>query len=295
MSQFLKRFLSLALIFCLSFGAFYLFRLWQEGQLWPRSPRDNAQYLAEDYTLAESAPLSRDQVPGLERQNDDMIKLVEKVTPSVVSITTEIVKKERILDPLRGRIFERNRLTGGLGSGVIVSREGHVITNHHVIEGQQKIMVTLHDKRTLPALLINSDPLLDIAVLRIQSDEEFQALKFANSDEVKVGQIAIAVGNPFGLGETITVGRISARDRSLSEGENDMLQTDAAINPGNSGGPLLNYLGEIIGINASIYSADRENPGFQGIGFSIPANVARRTFEHILAKGRQVYGYLGLL
>ena len=295
MSTILKRLSILALVFILSFVSFYFFRQWQQGRLFGLEKNDPGQYVQEDYTMADTAPLEASQVPGLDRQNDEMITLVDKVTPSVVSITTEIVKTERFLDPARGRIFERSRLTPGLGSGVIVSKEGHVITNNHVIEGQQKIMVTLHDGRTLPAILINTDRLLDIAVLRIQADGPFVPLKFSDSDEVKVGQIAIAVGNPFGLGETVTVGRISARDRSLSDGQRDMLQTDAAINPGNSGGPLINYLGEIIGINASIYSADRENPGFQGIGFSIPANDVRRTFQHILDKGRPVYGYLGLL
>lgn len=299
MNDTFKRIIVLCLVFAAAFFTVHAFRAWQGGYglFGMGGEVDDGQFAPEHATLESKAAMKPEEVPGLIRANDEMVALVDKVTPAVVSIDTEIVKREQFLDPYRGRIYERNRLAPGLGSGVIVSEEGHVITNHHVIEGHQKIRVKLHDGRSLPATLVNSDKLLDIAVLRIKSSDEkerFDALKFGDSDAVKVGQLAIAVGNPYGLGESVTVGRISARDRSLSDGQRDLFQTDAAINPGNSGGPLLNHLGEIIAINASIYSEDRENPGFQGIGFSIPSNEVKRTMEYILKKGRPIHGYLGL-
>lgn len=299
MNDTFKRILVLCLVFATAFLFVHVFRAWRGGySIFGDNESQSSQQFAPEHATLETKPaINPSEVPGLLRANDEMIELVARVTPAVVSIDTEILKRERVLDPLRGYIYERDRLSPGLGSGVIVSKEGHIITNHHVIQGHQRIRVTLSDGRSLPATLINSDKLLDIAVLRVEStdlDEKFTALKFADSDKVRVGQIAIAVGNPFGLGESVTVGRISARDRSLSDGQRDLFQTDAAINPGNSGGPLLNHIGEIIAINASIFSADSENPSFQGIGFSIPANEVKRTMEYILQKGRPVHGYLGL-
>ena len=299
MSDALKRLLVLSLVFIGAFVSVHVFRAWHDGEpIFGFGSEDSDQQYTREYATLQTKPaIDPSLVPGLVRANDEMVSLVDRVTPAVVSIDTEILKRERVIDRYTRRIYERDRVTPGLGSGVIVSEEGHIITNHHVIEGHQKIRVTLHDGRSLPATLINSDKLLDIAVLRIKSgdpEEKFYPLKFGDSDAVRVGQLAIAVGNPFGLGESVTVGRISARDRSLSDNQRDLFQTDAAINPGNSGGPLLNHLGEIIAINVSIYSEDRENPGFQGIGFSIPANDVVRTLEYILDKGRPIHGYLGL-
>ena len=136
--------------------------------------------------------------------------------------------------------------------------------------------------------------LLDIAVLKIDANESFTPLKFGDSSQVQVGQIVFAVGNPFGLGETVTHGIISAKERSLSDNQRDLFQTDAAINPGNSGGPLVNLRGEIIGINVAIYSPDKENPGFQGVGFSLPANDVKDALLQILERGRPIRGFLGV-
>ncbi len=299
MNDTIKRILVLCLVFVTAFSSVHVYRAWRDDQpIFGFGKQETDQQFAPEHATLQMKPaIDPSMVPGLIRANDEMVALVDRVTPAVVSIDTEILKRERFFDPYRGRITERDRITPGLGSGVIVSEEGHIITNHHVIEGHKRIRVTLHDGRSLPATLISSDKLFDIAVLRIQGsdpNEKFDALKFGDSDAVKVGQLAIAVGNPFGLGESVTVGRISARDRSLSDGQRDLFQTDAAINPGNSGGPLLNHLGEIIAINASIYTEDRENPGFQGIGFSIPSNDVKRTMEYILKMGRPIHGYLGL-
>lgn len=297
MTEMIKRVFVLGLVFAVAFMSVHVFRAWRGG--YPifgfKKEVPAQQYSPLKATLATESALDVSQVPGLARVNDEMEKLVEAVVPSVVSIDTKVLKKDRFLDR-RGKIYERSRVIPGLGSGVIISHEGYVITNHHVVVGHQEIRVTLSDGRNLPAILENSDPLTDIALLRIkgQPGEIFQPLKFADSDQVKVGSLAIAVGNPYGYKESVTMGRISARDRSLSDGQRDMFQTDAAINPGNSGGPLLNYLGEIIGINAEIYTTDRGNPSFSGIGFSIPSNDVVRTMNHMLEKGRPVYGYLGL-
>ena len=297
MTDALKRVFVLSLVFVMAFMSVHIFRAWRGG--YPifgfKKKEIVQQYSPLNATLATESALDVSQVPGLARVNDEMEKLVEAVVPSVVSIDTKVLKKDRFLDR-RGKIYERSRVIPGLGSGVIISHEGYVITNHHVVVGHQEIRVTLSDGRNLPAILENSDPLTDIALLRIkgQPGEVFQPLKFADSDQVKVGSLAIAVGNPYGYKESVTMGRISARDRALSDGQRDMFQTDAAINPGNSGGPLLNYLGEIIGINAEIYTTDRGNPSFSGIGFSIPSNDVVRTINHMLEKGRPVYGYLGL-
>ena len=243
--------------------------------------------------LADKAPLGINDVELLSRLNNEYAKLTEAVVPSVVSIDTAGVRTEQQFD-IFGQTRIRDYPTQGQGSGVIVTKQGHIITNHHVIAGQQKIQITLHGGKTYKAQLINEDTLLDIAVLKIESDETFIPLKLGDSSQVQVGQIVFAVGNPFGLGETVTQGIISAKERSLSDTQRDLFQTDAAINPGNSGGPLVNLRGEIIGINAAIFSRDKEKPAFQGVGFSIPSNDVKDALLQILERGKPIRGYLGL-
>jgi S1-C subfamily serine protease len=215
------------------------------------------------------------------------------VVPSVVSIDTAGVREQLLRDPW-GRARMQREMTQGQGSGVIVTEEGHVVTNQHVISGQNQIQVTLHDGKSHLATLIGEDRMLDIAVLKINAPGPFTPLKLGDSSQVKVGQIVFAVGNPFGLSETVTQGIISAKERSISDQQRDLFQTDAAINPGNSGGPLVNLQGEIVGINVAIYSPDKMNPGFQGVGFSIPSNDVRESLKQILEKGRPVHGFLGV-
>jgi serine protease Do len=152
----------------------------------------------------------------------------------------------------------------------------------------------MHGGKTYSATLIGEDSLLDIAVIKIDSKETFTPLKLADSTLVEVGQLVFAIGNPFGLGETVTQGIISAKERSLSDNQRDLFQTDAAINPGNSGGPLVNLRGEIIGINVAIFSVDKDNPSFQGVGFSIPSNDVKEALDQILERGRPVRGFLGV-
>lgn len=287
--------LALVVVFATAFVAVSALRHWRTGGSWKDlfGGSSAGEFRPEKFTLADKAPLETDDVELLSRLNGEYARLTKAVTPSVVSIGTEGVRTERLLDNL-GRARIRQYPTQGQGSGVIVSQEGHVVTNHHVIAGQQQIQVTLHDGKTYPATLIGEDALLDIAVLKIEGAREVQPLKFGDSSAVEVGQLVFAVGNPFGLGETVTQGIISAKERSISDNQRDLFQTDAAINPGNSGGPLVNLRGEIIGINAAIFSSNRENPGFQGVGFSIPSNDVKDAISQILERGRPVRGFLGV-
>ncbi len=214
--------------------------------------------------------------------------LVERARPSVVSITAE--NHVRMLKNQRGP-GPTFRLPPTLGSGVIVSEEGHIVTNLHVIQAAESVQVQLHDGRTLPAAMIGSDPLTDIAILKIHAGE-LRPSALGDSDQVRPGQIVFAVGNPYGLQETVTQGIISGIGRrSTSESVNEFFQTDTAINPGNSGGPLLNLRGEIIGINNSIGT---QGEGWQGIGFSIPSNTVRRVFEDIRDHGRVLRTWFGI-
>ena len=293
-----RRSLTLVVVFFAAFAAIAAIRIWRSGgdlrSLMPGASKSNGQFKSEPFTLPDQVPLAVGDVELLSRLNNEYAKLTEAVVPSVVCINTSGVRSEELFD-VWGRGSEvRNYPTQGQGSGVIVTREGHVMTNHHVIAGQRNIQVILHGGKAYNAHLIGEDTLLDIAVLKIDGSETFTPLKLGDSTQVKVGQIVLAVGNPFGLGETVTQGIISAKERSLSDNQRDLFQTDAAINPGNSGGPLVNLHGEIIGINVAIYSPDKQNPGFRGVGFSIPSNDVKDSLLQILERGRPIRGFLGI-
>ena len=295
MNRAFRRLLTLVLVFAAAFFAVSAVRIWRSGgNLFSLFPKKPEQVFPLPVNLPEKAPLELGDVELLSRLNGEYARLTQAVVPSVVSIDTAGIRTERLQD-LWGRTRVRNYPTQGQGSGVIVASEGYVVTNHHVIAGQQQIQVTLHGGKTYPASLIGEDSLLDIAVLKIDSNETFVPLKMGDSMQAQVGQLVFAVGNPFGLGETVTQGIISAKERSLSDTQRDLFQTDAAINPGNSGGPLVNLRGEIIGINVAIFSPDKENPGFQGVGFSIPSNDVKEALLQILERGKPpVRGFLGL-
>ena len=293
MKSSLARLFSLILVAFIAFVAVLALRFWQGGFTWRNLLHARDRHVPENYTLPEKPPLQLNDVDVLARLNDEYAKLTHAVVPAVVSIDTSGVKTQRVMD-LWGRSWLQRQPTQGQGSGVIVTKEGHIITNEHVISGQQQIRVTLHDGKTYTATLVGEDPMLDIAVLKIAGDGDFVPLKLGDSSQVRVGQLVFAVGNPFGLSETVTQGIISAKERSISDQQRDLFQTDAAINPGNSGGPLVNMQGEIVGINVAIYSPNKENPGFQGVGFSIPSNDVREALVQILERGRPVRGFLGV-
>ncbi len=253
----------------------------------------------EKFTPAAADKIDLNDVKVLAAMEEEYTKLVDAVVPSVVSITaSKHVTSGYVIDPFD--MFFNRRLRGipqqreqrSLGSGVIVSKEGHILTNHHVVADVDAVTVQFSDGKELPAQIIGADPDTDIAVLKVEG-AGFTPLPIGDSDKVRVGSRVIAVGNPFGLEETVTQGIISAKGRRTMQGSaNEFFQTDAAINPGNSGGPLVNLRGEIIGINSSIYSG---SGGWQGVGFAIPANVAKRTLESILKNGRVIHGYLGVV
>jgi Do/DeqQ family serine protease len=194
-----------------------------------------------------------------------------------------------------GRVTPRGNQTQkqmALGSGVIVTADGHIITNHHVVDGAEEISVDLTDKRHFDAKLVGSDTPSDLAVLKIQATN-LPVLSLGDSDKVRVGDICLAVGNPLGVGQTVTMGIISAKGRATEQGNGfeDFLQTDAAINQGNSGGALVNTQGELIGINSQILSP---SGGSIGIGFAIPSNMARSVMDQLTKNGRVSRGRLGV-
>jgi serine protease Do len=289
MKSFLK-FLVFVLLLALVISLIYVWQAKQFGAVETR---------AEKFTPADKSKIELGSVPLLERLNEEYTHLADTVVPSVVSITTmKTVVQRQWSDPLEyffgGRSRRRNsteQQVTSLGSGVIVSREGHIVTNNHVVNGTDDIVVELNDGRQAKAKVIGTDSQLDLAVLKIDLPQ-LTPLPLANSDSVKVGQLVFAIGNPFGLEESVSQGIISAKDRrAISESSLEFFQTDTAINPGNSGGPLVNIKGEVVGINTAIYS---ESGGNQGIGFAIPANVVKRAIKNFVEKGRVVRGYLGV-
>ncbi len=243
--------------------------------------------------------------------------VVKKVLPAVVSVSSSKMVKTGFdgqdgmdMDPLfrqffgdgqgqgqgRGRQFNapRERRAEGLGSGVIVSPEGYIVTNNHVVDGATEVRVTLHDRREVKARVVGTDPKTDIAVLKIDASN-LQPIVIGDSDKLQVGDYVLAVGNPFGVGKTVTMGIVSATGRGnlgIEDYEN-FIQTDASINPGNSGGALVNDRGELVGINTAILSHGSE--GNQGIGFAVPISVARNVMDQILKNGRVTRAYLGVV
>ena len=186
----------------------------------------------------------------------------------------------------------RPRRVQSLGSGFIIDAGGYVVTNHHVIEGADEITVILEDDTSLPATLVGTDDKTDLALLKVNSKQPLAVAKFGDSDRTRVGDLVMAIGDPFGLGGTVTTGIVSARNRDINSGPyDDFIQTDAPINRGNSGGPLFNMDGEVIGVNSAIYSP---TGGSVGIGFAIPANAARNVVEQLKNKGRIERGWLGV-
>jgi serine protease DegQ len=224
-----------------------------------------------------------------------------KAMPAVVNIyTSQEMKRPRhpfMDDPLFRYFFGERPDAGpqrreGLGSGVIVSEQGYVLTNHHVIESVDQIEIALPDSRKLPARVVGTDPETDLAVLKIEA-RKLPAITFAKAEQIRVGDFVLAIGNPFGIGQTVTLGIVSGLGRShlgITTFEN-FIQTDAAINPGNSGGALVDASGHLIGINTAIYS---QTGGSMGIGYAIPVSTARQVMEQIIQKGSVTRGWIGV-
>ena len=256
-------------------------------------------------TTANSHPVS-----------DDFADLVEKLSPSVVNVFT--VQKPKPANnqvpfdniPPQFRDFFKNFPPGfpfgpqqqqpspqeeqpqALGSGFVISSDGYIVTNNHVIEQANEIKVKFQDETELEAKLIGKDKLTDLALLKVESKKPLDFVKLADSDKARVGHSVIAIGNPFGLGGTVTSGIISAFNRDINSGPYDsFIQTDASINRGNSGGPLFNLDGEVLGINTAIFSP---TGGSVGIGFSIPANLAKPIIDQLKKFGKTQRGWLGV-
>lgn len=258
------------------------------------------------FFLSPSVAAGQEARTLVEQMQQAFVEVAERLKPSVVNInTTQTVQPRRPPDhffrgPFRDffgedfferffnlpREFERR----SLGSGVIVDARGYILTNNHVVERADEIQVTLADERTYQGKVVGTDPKTDLAVIRIEADGLHPA-RLGNSDKMRPGDFAIAIGNPFGLAHTVTVGVVSATGRAgvgITAYE-DFIQTDASINPGNSGGPLLNINGEVIGINTAIVAAG------QGIGFATPINLAKEIMEQLIKEGRVTRGWLGVV
>ncbi len=260
----------------------------------------------KETTLGKTEP--RSILNGAARESGPILSYadaVDLVAPAVVTIrSSRRVRAAQQFpfadDPLFRQFFggraprEQNQLERGLGSGVIVRADGYILTNHHVIDGAEDIQVDLMSKKTYSAKVVGSDPPSDLALLQI-SASELPVLRLGDSDKVRVGDVSLAVGNPLGIGESVTAGIISAKGRSTDTvgggSFQDFLQTDAPINQGNSGGALVNTRGELIGINSQILSS---NGGNIGIGFAIPSNMAKTVMDQLLSKGKVQRGMLGV-
>ena len=249
---------------------------------------------------ASTTPVVNQPVPEAPRTVNSYAEAVERAAPAVVNIyTARIVKEELRPSPIeelfgdvRPRV--RQRLEQSLGSGVIVDQEGHVITNHHVIEKADVIRAQLADGRIADARVVGRDPDTDLAVLQIDLKKDIPSMPLGHSDRLRVGDIVLAIGNPVGLSQTVTQGIVSATGRAqlgVARYEN-FIQTDAAINVGNSGGALINTNGELVGINTAVLA---KNLGVEGIGFAIPVNLVRGVMSEILTKGRVVRGWIGIV
>jgi serine protease Do len=249
--------------------------------------------------------VAQPQVPSSRAQVQlSFAPIVKQSAPAVVNIYTKKIVKQRISPLMNDPIFQqffgnnpmlnlpRERVENALGSGVIVRSDGQIVTNYHVVEASDEITVVLADRREFTAKILYSDKRIDMALLKIEA-ANLPFLELADSDLAEVGDVVLAIGNPFGVGQTVTMGIVSALART-AVGISDLnffIQTDAAINPGNSGGALVDINGRLLGINSAIFSKDG---GSNGIGFAIPANMVRATLNSLAQTGRVVRPWLGL-
>lgn len=257
-------------------------------------------YLLSKVSTPSYTPFAPRVPRQIEETSRAFSEIVKAVSPAVVNISsTKVVKRQPspfdeffdFLYPFpdsRGRRWKEQ----SLGSGVIVSSDGYIVTNNHVVEQADEIKVILIDKKSFKARVVGSDPKTDIAIIKIDA-KGLPVIPWGDSDKLQVGEFVLAIGNPFGLSHTVTMGIISAVGRAdigITDYEN-FIQTDAAINPGNSGGPLVNIKGELIGINTAIFS---KTGGYQGIGFAVPSNMVRVVMDQLIKQGRVTRGWLGI-
>jgi serine protease Do len=238
----------------------------------------------------------------------DFASLAKKLGPAVVNISTTQVRRTAEPAPAPfgdgdpfGQFWERffggefprgPQRQSGLGSGFVIDRDGTILTNYHVVDGAQKIVVKLSDGRSFDAKVLGKDQKTDIAIIKIDTGQDLPAATLGDSDRLEVGEWVMAIGNPFGLDHTVTSGIVSAKGRHIGAGPyEDFIQTDASINPGNSGGPLINLRGEVVGINTAIFS---QSGGNIGIGFAIPTNLVKELLPNLKDNGKVVRGYLGV-
>ncbi len=256
-----------------------------------RGPVQTAVWAVLLALLAGPAPPAAAAEPGLSPEEQIVIQVYKQASPGVVNITSTTLAYDFFFNVIPQQ---------GTGSGFFVDDKGHVLTNSHVVEDAQRLEVTLADGQKVRAKLVGRDPQNDLAVIRVTVPrEKIHPLRLGDSKQLQVGQMALAIGNPFGLHRTVTRGVISSLGRDLRVDPSDprsrlmrgIIQTDAAINPGNSGGPLLNSRGEVIGISTAIFSP---SGGSVGIGFAVPINTARRYLPQLLAKGRVAHPWLGI-
>jgi len=250
-----------------------------------------------------SPPVDTAYTAGLGTGPVSYAEAVAEAGPAVLNIFTTKITTERsnplLSDPLVRQFFgdylssrPRKRLETSLGSAVVISSQGYMLTNFHVIDGAEEIRVVLHNGSNVSATVVGNDPETDVAVLHVNADD-LPTLAMGDSENLRVGDVVLAIGNPFGVGQTVTMGIVSATGRN-NLGINtfeDFIQTDAAINPGNSGGALINARGELVGINTAIFS---KSGGYQGIGFAIPVNLAKGVMGQVIRHGRAVRGWLGI-
>lgn len=295
----MKRVLNGLLLLIIGFGGGTVFTLLKGNQLFHIGKSEAKAINPQQGSLSE-------EVSGVERGLPSFADIVKEAKPAVVNIkTTKVVKR---MSPFRWwfgdpfeefwrRFFEgrpQERIERSLGSGFIITEDGEILTNYHVIANAEKIKVSLESGEEYDAKVIGTDQKTDIALLKIEGKKKFPYLPLGDSDKLRIGDWVIAIGNPFGLGHTVTAGIVSAKERVLGVGPYDSyIQTDAAINPGNSGGPLLNLNGEVVGINAMIYSPSGI-PQNIGIGFAIPINLAKSLLPQLEEKGKVTRGWLGV-
>ncbi|MBI5676133.1 MAG: DegQ family serine endoprotease [Nitrospirae bacterium] len=258
--------------------------------------------------IAQASGISEESVNFLTKTGQAMAEVAEAVKPAIVNVSTTRTQKitenpfaPYLDDPMFRKFFgdrfenqkiPKERKTASLGSGVIVSSDGYILTNNHVVKDADEITVLLSDKKEFKGKVIGSDPKTDIAVVKIET-KDLPHIAWGDSDKLKVGEIVLAIGNPFGLNQTVTMGIVSAVERvNMGIADYvDFIQTDAAINPGNSGGALVNAKGELVGLNTAIFST---SGGYQGIGFAIPSSMANMVMESLITKGKVIRGWLGV-